>query len=78
MSASPSYYARRYRTLFSPDALNFEARGPRPAIAAVYTPAPTGIHCGLPKAAKATRNPGLLLAILTPVIIGKSPTLPPS
>ncbi|KAI1845890.1 hypothetical protein JX265_011214 [Neoarthrinium moseri] len=64
-----SYYARRYRTLFSPEALNFSTHQPRPAIAAVYSPAPSGIHCGLPKAAAASRNPRVLLTFFLPIVL---------
>ncbi|KAH6646256.1 hypothetical protein BKA67DRAFT_541231 [Truncatella angustata] len=66
---NPTYYARRYRTLYSPDALNFATRQPRPALAAVYSPAPTGIHCGLPKAVSSARNPRVLLTLLLPIAL---------
>ncbi|ETS86895.1 hypothetical protein PFICI_00723 [Pestalotiopsis fici W106-1] len=67
--SNPTYYARRYRTLFSPNALNFAPSQPRQAIAAVYSPAPTGIHCGLPRGIAARSNPRVLLALLAPVAI---------
>ncbi|KAK9419961.1 hypothetical protein SUNI508_06967 [Seiridium unicorne] len=66
---SPTYFERRYRTLYSPDALNFAARQPRPAVAAIYSPAPTGIHCGLPKGALVARNSTILLTRIAPVAL---------
>ncbi|KAI0125478.1 hypothetical protein BJ170DRAFT_695541 [Xylariales sp. AK1849] len=65
--SSPSYHARRYRTLFSPDALNFSSRQPRAAVAAVYSPAPTGIYCGLPRASRLKGGPKIL-PLLIPII----------
>ncbi|KAF7527310.1 hypothetical protein G7054_g10513 [Neopestalotiopsis clavispora] len=67
--SNPTYYARRYRTLYSPNALNFAPSAPRQALAAVYSPAPTGIHCGLPRGVAARSNPRVLLALLAPVAI---------
>lgn len=66
-----TYYARRYRTLYSPNALNFAPSAPRQAMAAVYSPAPTGIHCGLPRGVAARGNPRIALALLAPVALGK-------
>ncbi|KAK9772016.1 hypothetical protein SCAR479_11335 [Seiridium cardinale] len=66
---SPTYFERRYRTLYSPDALNFAARQPRSAVAAIYSPAPTGIHCGLPKGALVARNSTILLTRIAPVAL---------
>ncbi|KAK8071258.1 hypothetical protein PG997_011461 [Apiospora hydei] len=67
MSGAATYHARRYRTLFTPDALNFNASPARAAYTPVYRPAPTGIHCGLPKAA--ARNSRGLLMISLPIIL---------
>ncbi|KAK6194324.1 short-chain alcohol dehydrogenase [Pestalotiopsis sp. IQ-011] len=67
--SSTTYYARRYRTLYSPSALNFAPSAPRQAMAAVYSPAPTGIHCGLPRGVAARGNPRIALALLAPVAL---------
>ncbi|KAK6839327.1 hypothetical protein PG990_010955 [Apiospora arundinis] len=67
MSGAATYHARRYRTLFTPDALNFNAAPARAAYTPVYRPAPTGIHCGLPKAA--ARNSRGLLMLSLPIIL---------
>ncbi|KAK8102487.1 hypothetical protein PG984_015633 [Apiospora sp. TS-2023a] len=67
MSGAATYHARRYRTLFTPDALNFTTSPARAAYTPVYKPAPTGIHCGLPKAA--ARNSRGLLMLSLPIIL---------
>ncbi|KAI0146493.1 hypothetical protein BJ166DRAFT_502303 [Pestalotiopsis sp. NC0098] len=67
--SNTTYYARRYRTLYSPNALNFAPSAPRQAMAAVYSPAPTGIHCGLPRGVAARGNPRIALALLAPVAL---------
>ncbi|KAK8024418.1 hypothetical protein PG993_012484 [Apiospora rasikravindrae] len=60
MSGAATYHARRYRTLFTPDALNFNAS---PARGGLHP----RIHCGLPKAA--ARNSRGLLMISLPIIL---------
>lgn len=70
MVPAATYHARRWRTLFEPQALNFTSSAPRPAAAPVYTAAPTGIHCGLPKAARAVRNPRAAVLLL-PMVAGE-------
>lgn len=72
MVPAATYHARRWRTLFEPQALNFTSSAPRQVAAPVYTAAPTGIHCGLPKASRAIHNPRVAVLLL-PMLAGGLP-----
>lgn len=70
MVPAATYHARRWRSLFEPQALNFTSSAPRQAAVPVYSAAPTGIHCGLPKAARAVRSPRAAVLLL-PMVAGE-------